>query len=97
MIETWMKKAKCSNMDPAQFACDWMSPHPRHDKATDMEISKALCARCPVIEECARDALQGCAQWTVRAGIPLRSNKLTPEQRHELREIATEHRMMAHA
>lgn len=93
----WTETAKCRQMDPEQFNADWTPGHPRYDRELDRAVALTLCTGCPVIEECAREALQGNAQWTVRAGVSLRSNDLSPTQRAQLRAVADEHRALAHA
>lgn len=47
----WMDQALCANQDPGLFFNDTLT-----GRAARMEKAKALCAQCPVIEECEEHA-----------------------------------------
>ena len=68
----WWYRAKCSGTDPRRF-----EPGRGYDK---QKTAARLCAGCPVIQECAQDALHYRDQGVIRAatfipnhaeGIPL--------------------------
>lgn len=68
--ENWRYSAKCAGDDPTRYELD---PHKRMDKQA-RELDKQarardLCRGCPVVKECAIEALHPLAIGTVRAGV----------------------------
>lgn len=66
--KTWVKQAKCANSDPRKF-----DPVGRPHKN---RIAAKLCAGCPVIAQCAQDALHYQDEGIIRAAtwIPSHSD-----------------------
>lgn len=63
----WQERAKCWGDDPERFTLD-DGPHevpPRYRAG----VARDLCDGCPVIRECAADALRYRVTSTVRAGV----------------------------
>lgn len=61
----WTKQAKCVGMDPELF--DITVTHHLTDAVTKQAIAEDLCAGCPVMPECAADALETRSFEIVRA------------------------------
>lgn len=65
----WITRAQCCDMDPNDF------DPPHHINDNDIErrwdYAAGLCSGCPVIAECARDALEQHDGEIIRAGVPL--------------------------
>lgn len=61
-LREWTRRALCVGRDPRAYELD--------DYRGDKELyARGACAGCPVIEECAADALAPLAVGTVRAGV----------------------------
>lgn len=65
---TWFKAAMCSGMDPEKFTVRTV-PVPN---GPIWKAAQEVCAGCPVVAECADDALLHRDTGVIRAGIPLR-------------------------
>lgn len=65
---TWFNHAMCAGMDSEKFTVR-TNPVPN---GPVVKQARALCAGCPVIAECADDALLHRDTGVIRAGIPLR-------------------------
>jgi WhiB family transcriptional regulator, redox-sensing transcriptional regulator len=63
----WQLRGACRNADPALFF------HPDGERGTELHrresAAKAVCARCPVIHECARHALAVREPYGVWGGL----------------------------
>lgn len=67
-LSQWLSLAKCAGADPHEYSFDTI-------KGRDLQAeASALCAGCPVLVDCARDALEPLAVGTVRAGIWIPDN-----------------------
>lgn len=89
----WHRLAKCAKEpDPRRWDCDGrLAPEER------LMGAQHACLGCPVMAECARDALAEGSTGVVRAGIPLNA-KITPTIRRALKLIAAgsnPHRVVA--
>lgn len=62
---TWLDDAQCAGDRPERYATSNLDPLRRNQEA------RRLCVGCPVLAECARDALDTGATDVVRGGIPL--------------------------
>ena len=68
----WTAHAKCVDMPPHLFDAEALAyAHYPDDRAA---AAIALCAGCPVIRECAADAMDPLAVGVVRAGLLLGPN-----------------------
>lgn len=93
----WQDHARCKGaqagtMDsPKSINTWWLRGSPAWSLAVNE--SAARCMGCPVIEQCARDALARRDVGTVRAGVPLPQPGVGREQRQQceraLHEIGT--------
>lgn len=83
----WRKRAKCAGWPIDLFTMDNETPKARTTAAQRQEIASVLCEKCPVIRECARDALHHRDVGIIRAATWL---PLSPsyQVRARLREIA---------
>lgn len=61
---SWITRAKCRGADPELFDLSARA-YAEHRE----EVAQALCSGCPVIRECAMDAMDPLAVGTVRAGL----------------------------
>lgn len=64
----WWERAACRHADPTDFDCD----RRRHDVPSPerrADYARRACGACPVMAQCAADALDGSGRGTVRAGI----------------------------
>lgn len=78
----WQDKARCAGTDPRRW---WhVTPEPWQQR---------LCAQCPVLVDCAADALRRPANGVIRAGIGCdRSNRWQAQNtRHRLLGILAAH------
>lgn len=75
-MATWHEQAKCAGDELAKYSLDeapyFVEPHHR------AEAAAALCAGCPVMEDCAADALLHHDRGVVRAGEWLRYTGANP-------------------
>lgn len=70
-LSEWLPLAKCTSANPRNYSFDT-------SKGRDLQAeAAALCAGCPVLVDCARDALAPLAVGTVRAGVWIPSNTTT--------------------
>lgn len=60
-INTWWHRAACVDSDPRIFE--------QTQNFQDWTEAKATCRRCPVRDDCLRDALAG-HEYLFRAGLP---------------------------
>ncbi|MFW9221545.1 WhiB family transcriptional regulator [Corynebacterium striatum] len=88
----WRQRAKCLDMDPCLFDTQ---PTKRlaatyGDSATGADIARSLCEGCPVIRECAVEAMRPLAWGTVRAGVWISDFKgaNATKLREQLRAVA---------
>lgn len=64
----WWEQAACRHLDPDVFDCDRSRYNvPTPERRTD--YAQRACGDCPVMAQCAADALNGPARGTVRAGM----------------------------
>ncbi|WP_370876330.1 WhiB family transcriptional regulator [Corynebacterium striatum] len=91
-MHEWRRQAKCLGMDPHLFD---IQPTKRvaevyGDSATGADIARSLCEGCPVIRECAVEAMRPLAWGTVRAGVWISDFKgaNATKLREQLREVA---------
>lgn len=88
----WRQQAKCLGMDPHLFETqtDKRLADIYGDSTTGNEIARSLCEGCPVIRECAVEAMKPIAWGTVRAGVWISDYKGTTaaKLREQLREVA---------
>lgn len=64
----WWEQAACRHVDPAVFDCDSR----KHDAQTPdrrADYARRACGACPVMAQCAADALDGHGRGTVRGGM----------------------------
>lgn len=67
-LSQWLPLAKCAGANPHDYSFET-------SKGRDLQAeAAALCAGCPVLVDCARDALAPLAVGTVRAGIWIPAN-----------------------
>ena len=64
----WFNAAMCSGMDPEKFTVR-STPVPN---GPIWKAAQKACDGCPVVAECADDALRHRDSGVVRAGVPLR-------------------------
>lgn len=77
---TWRDQAACAGMADQGFA-EHDPFHPKHDgAASDYELARKICRRCPVRVECLEDAL---ATEVASARVGMRGG-MTPAQRASL-------------
>lgn len=72
--QDWRTSAACRDMDPELFA----PPSYEGPGAVQATAAKAVCAGCPVVDECLQGAIAQEDDTTVRGGM-------TPEERRALR------------
>ncbi|MBA4504225.1 WhiB family transcriptional regulator [Corynebacterium sanguinis] len=88
----WLLRAKCRSLDPELFDLSNVRDIKGSEYHSRDAIAEQLCYGCPVIRECARDAMDPLAVGTVRAGvwIPVVSESGMHARRHarRLAEIA---------
>lgn len=82
----WRKRAKCAGWPIELFTMDNEPPGAQTTALQRQQIASSLCENCPVIRECARDALQHRDVGIIRAGtwLPLSP---TYEVRARLKDI----------
>ena len=89
---SWLTKALCAGLPPHDF--DLAASHKHASREGKNEIARRLCDGCPVIGECADDALEHRDFGVVRAGVWLEpgSSGLIPSAGavRRLRRIARE-------
>ena len=82
----WITRAKCAGDDPQRYELGTGSVDVRQ------QIARGLCRGCPVLRECALDALDHLAVGTVRAGVWIPGNNpdglAWPQARKRLRAAA---------
>jgi WhiB family redox-sensing transcriptional regulator len=66
--EPWREHAACRGMSPNLF-------HPSRGQNTDTEAAKAICATCPVTDECLDYALVNCEMIGVWGGTSERERR----------------------
>lgn len=64
----WMDRALCAGRNPRLYETDGYRNN-RVMKSDRVERARNLCAGCPVVQECAADALEPLAVATIRAGV----------------------------
>lgn len=71
----WYERTQCANTDPDRYDTPaflngaWCAGN--RNKVIAALAAGAICDTCPVLAECARDALDCETHSTIRAGIPL--------------------------
>ncbi|MFI7468198.1 WhiB family transcriptional regulator [Nonomuraea sp. NPDC049646] len=79
----WESRAACKNVDPDTFFLAWYHTH-----RPDVQAAKAICASCPVLDQC-RDYALIHPRWTsdgIWAGMtPSERRKATGSYRYERR------------
>lgn len=72
----WIQKAACRPSDPADFdiVANISSTPPPEKRITAMWDQGRICEACPVVAQCARDALAGADIGIVRGGVPIVAN-----------------------
>ena len=90
----WRQQAKCLGMEPRLFETQSAKKLAAvyGDSTTGADIAKSLCEGCPVIRECAVEALHPLAWGTVRAGVWINDFKgyNAIKLRNQLRAVAYE-------
>lgn len=84
----WWESAACRHADPTDFDCD----RRRHNVPTPefrAAYARYACLGCPVMAQCAADALDGSGRGTVRGGVwlPARGDD-TGENESRLNNVA---------
>ena len=64
----WMNRALCVGRNPELYETDGYRGN-RVMKSERAERARALCYGCPVVQECAADALDPLAVSTIRGGV----------------------------
>lgn len=90
-IPAWHDDALCARpgRDPRDYdaiAKDYRPGSPRED---NVARAVSLCAGCPVLQQCALEALFEQCKGTTRAGVPLHSDRLTRQQYDALCLVAS--------
>lgn len=62
----WITRAKCRTMDPHSFD---LSDRRSGETTPRPEVAQQLCEGCPVVRQCALDAMEPLAVCSVRAGV----------------------------
>lgn len=72
----WIQKAACRHADPADFdvVANVSSTALPEKRITAMWEQGSICESCPVVAQCARDALAGADIGIVRGGVPIAAN-----------------------
>lgn len=72
----WIQKAACRHTDPTDFdiVANISSTPPPEKRITAMWDQGRICEDCPVVAQCARDALAGADIGIVRGGVPIVAN-----------------------
>lgn len=83
----WYDRAACSGDDPDRYETPMSIGtawgRGRREVVREALEAGSLCDGCPVIRECARDAVRCDDSGTIRAGIPV-PDKSRPSSRHLL-------------
>jgi WhiB family redox-sensing transcriptional regulator len=80
----WQNRAACRDADPELFAYD-----PQTDPRANAEAAKAICAGCPVTDDCLSFALATFRRREDRTGI---YGGLAPAERRQLEHVDRRHR-----
>lgn len=100
----WYDRAACRDDDPDLYetppalAATWNRPtHHRgtYEKTHALLNAGSRCDECPVVRECARDALACHDYGTIRAGIPV-PDKTQQSARPIMRHVTTALQLVAH-
>lgn len=72
----WLPHASCLGSDPDAFdiVANVSSTPPPEKRVTAMWEQGRICEDCPVVAQCARDALAGGDICIVRGGVPIVAN-----------------------
>lgn len=72
----WIQKAACRHADPNAFdiVANVNSGTPPQERITAMWDKGHICESCPVVAQCAADALAGADIGIVRGGVPIAAN-----------------------
>lgn len=65
--QSWRKGAKCVGSDLSL----WEVTGSHAPATVDVSMAMGYCANCPVVRQCATDALLSCDTGVIRAGIPI--------------------------
>lgn len=67
--QDWAKNAACAQVDPEPF-------HPgKRTRRKDIAAAKALCASCPVAQQCLADALDRTDEYGIWGGLDERERR----------------------
>lgn len=91
----WLDSAKCLGTNPKLYETDSEEVR-RLAIRTKEDMARKLCEGCPVMEECAAEALEPLALSTVRAGLWIESNP-GPGVRKHYRDTLTAIALGSHA
>lgn len=76
----WLDRALCNSRDPRLYETDgWKLGRVR--RAEREERATELCFGCPVVQECAADAIEPLAVATIRAGVWIDATVLGRDRR----------------
>lgn len=71
----WFENAQCVGLDPREFDLDWLAAHRYTHRPTFRRVvdkhAERVCHGCPVIRECALDAMRAPDIGVIRGGVAL--------------------------
>lgn len=85
MRRRWWQHAKCKNDNPSAYEFEGVDNMTR--VAEKQEVASRLCSGCPVIVECAQDAMDPLAVGTVRGGVWIPGNLSTRSNSSRVRSV----------
>lgn len=87
--QDWREAAQCAGQDPAAWDVEAWPRLPKGGDRAAVHNSRAaaLCTGCPVLAECAADALKPLAVATVRAGVAIPPNPTGDPRRRVLARL----------
>lgn len=91
----WWRHGKCVGMEPEMFDLSegpYMVPPPERER-----IAKRLCRGCPVMRECAADAIVHRDVGVVRAGVWISNNRCSKRNSRSIRALEAVVRQGKHA
>lgn len=96
----WHEHAKCLDVGPHAYDCD-MAQLQRGMRGLDGRAKYAakMCAGCPVIQDCAQEAVQLSGGGTIRGGIwlfPDREGSPRPRKAHDAGLLLVAHGYLPH-
>lgn len=82
----WLDRALCNSRDPRLYETDgWKLGRVR--RAEREERATELCFGCPVVQECAADAIEPLAVATIRAGVWIDATVLGRDRRAVIAQL----------